>query len=285
MKLKDHKKWLMYSQILITLLVFINSYGILGGELKPDSSGYIDVNQVNLYFEIYGKGTTLLYLHGGLSSSLDFEKYIPEFSKHYKIIMIDRRGHGRSYDNDEPYSYDSMAEDIQAGLNVLKIDSVDVIGWSDGGVVGYHLASKFPTRVKKLIAVGANYLVQGMTETTIEWITSQLNLQGLYEHYPEIVTTYRAQNPNPQNFDQFVEKTRAMWLRDPYIAKEDLLKITIPVMLVAGDRDDIRLTHMQELHALIRNSQLCILPDTTHFIFDQYNDTVIIIFLSFLRSA
>lgn len=72
-------------------------------------------------------------------------------------------------------------------------------------------------------------------------------------------------------------------MHDPYISKEDFKKINIPVLLVAGDRDDIRLEHMSEMHSLLNKSQLCILPNTTHFVFDKKNDIITKILIEFLQ--
>ena len=261
------------------------SYGEIPNDnvIKPNSTGYIEINNVKLYYEIFGKGSPLLYLHGGLSSSQDFQKYMAEFSKYFEVITVDRRGHGRSFDNNETYSYSSMADDMNLFLEYLKIDSAFVIGWSDGGVVGYHLASKYPAKVKKLIAVGANYLVGGMANSVIKWITDHMTVEGISNSYPEVEKEYKKLNPNPENFEDFIYKTRNMWLHDPYIPKEDFIKIKASVLLVAGDKDDIRLEHMLEMHSLLQNSQLCILPNTTHFLFDEYHDIIADVLIEFLK--
>ena len=250
-----------------------------------DSSGYVEINNVKLYFDISGNGETLLYLHGGLSSSRDFSEYIPELSKRFSIITVDRRGHGRSYDNSERYSYSSMADDMSLFLEHFEIDSTFVIGWSDGGVVGYHLASKYPNKVRKLIAFGANYLVKGMTETSIDWITNQMNTENISRDYPTVEASYIELNPDPGNFNNFITNTRDMWLRDPYISQEEFSNIDVPVLLIAGDRDDIRLDQMIEMYSLMKHAQLCILPNTTHFLFDQYSDTFVRIVLEYLQEG
>jgi pimeloyl-ACP methyl ester carboxylesterase len=276
--------------ILILFLFILFSYELKvenknGNEIIADSSGYIEIKKVKLYFEIHGEGTPLLYLHGGLSSSLDFSKYIPELSKHFKVITFDRKGHGRSSDDDEIFSYASMAEYTNLFLDKIGISKAFVIGWSDGGVVGYHLASKYPFKVIKLIAVGANYLVEGMTELSIEWIKNQMTVEEISRTYPSVESDFKKLNPEPNNFQNFIAKTREMWLRNPYISNEDFVKINVPVLLIAGDRDDIRLEHMFEMYSLLKKSQLCILPNTTHFVFDEYNDTVAKILSEFLKQA
>ena len=254
-------------------------------EFIADSGGYIEIKKVKLYYEIQGEGTPLLYLHGGLSSSIDFSKYIPELSKYFKVISFDRKGHGRSNDDDEIFSYASMAEYTKLFLDTIGISKVNVIGWSDGGVVGYHLASKYPSKVIRLIAVGANYLVDGMTESTTEWIKNKMTAEEISRIYPSVENDFKKLNPKPNNFQKFVIKTREMWLRNPYISKEDFVKINVPVLLIAGDRDDIKLEHMFEMYLLLKKSQLCILPNTTHFVFDEYHDTVTKILIEFLEEA
>ena len=280
-----------FKKLVMTLIIFlfILFHGKLkaenqnGNEIIADSSKYIEIKKIKLYYEIHGEGMPLLYLHGGLSSSLDFSKYIPELSEHFKVITFDRKGHGRSIDDDEIFSFASMAEYTNLFLDKIGIRKAFVIGWSDGGVVGYHLASKYPSRVIKLIAVSANYLVEGMTEPSIEWIKNQMTVEEISRTYPSVESDFKKLNPEPNNFQYFIDKTREMWLRNPYISKEDFIKINVPVLLIAGDRDDIRLEHMFEMYTLLKTSQLCILPNTTHFLFESSNEIVTEIIVKFLE--
>ncbi|HPG41159.1 MAG TPA: alpha/beta hydrolase [bacterium] len=252
-------------------------------ELKPDS-GCAEINGVKLYYEIYGQGEPLLYLHGGISSGKDFREYIPDLSKKFQVITVDRRGHGRSFDNGEPYSYAAMGDEMNAFMDYMKIDSAYVMGWSDGGVVGFHLAGKYPERVRKLIAVGANYLVTGMTPGMIEWIETQMTAEGVAASIPGIKRDYLANNPQPENYASFISRSRDMWLREPYMEREDFINIGVPVLLVAGDKDDVTLEHMAEMYSLLENAQLCILPDTDHFVFAQRDETVLQVIYKFLNT-
>jgi pimeloyl-ACP methyl ester carboxylesterase len=284
-----HMKYRVIYVFFITWLMQLTSYPLIANEylnqhIEADSCGYAEINEVRLYFELHGAGEFLLYLHGGLGSSKDFEKYIPELSKYFTLITVDRRGHGRSFDNGEPYSYASMADDINQFLEYLGVDSAFVIGWSDGGVVGFHLASQYSNRVRKLIAVGANYRVEGLTQASLEWINNQLTVENMSKYYPQFKKDYETLNPQPDNFDNFIRQTKKMWLHNPYISKEDFIRIDKPVLLVVGDNDDVRLDHVIEMHSLLNESQLCILPNTTHFVFDEYNDIIMQIILKFLKN-
>lgn len=269
----------------ILFLSFINEVKSQNNENKfqPDSSGYAEINNVKLYYEISGEGEPLIYLHGGISSCRDFDNYISGFIKTHKVITYDRRGHGRSYDSDEQLSYSSMADEANLFLEYLGIDSAYVIGWSDGGVVGLQLAARYPSKVRKLVAVGANYLVSGMAEGSVEWISANLTPENISKSIPGFEDNYKSTNPDPDNFAGFVNRTREMWLRDPYVAKEGLQKITAPVLLVSGDREDMKPEHTSEMYSIIKNAQLCILPNMTHFVFGNYNTAFMELFLRFIK--
>lgn len=243
------------------------------------TSGYLEVNSVKLYYEIHGEGTPLLYLHGGLGSSKDFTPCIPALSEKFQVILVDRKGHGRSYDDNEPFSYAGMAVSMDAFMEALGIPKAFVIGWSDGGVVGLHLASRFPDRVKKLVAVGANYLVEGLQPDSIAWTKNNLTIEN--PSFADMEKEYRQVNPMPGNYPKFIRETQAMWLHDPLIAREDLTRIAAPTLLMIGDHDLITPEHALEMHSLVAGSQLCILPDTSHFVWAENTDIAIKLILRF----
>ncbi len=270
--------------LLVLLLIIVNfTVGSNTNIVTTKNTGYASISSSKLYYEIIGKGFPIILLHGGLGPGGHFDNNISELLKHFQIIQIHTRGHGKSYDNDQPFSYSSFAEDIYEVLDVLKIDSAYVIGFSDGGVTAYHLASKYPDKIKKVIAVGANYLVEGLTKTTNDWIYNSLNSENIIKNLPEIKNTYVTLNPNPDNFDQFINKTKELWLRNPYIKKENLEKITIPILLIAGDSDAININHLFEMHELIKTSQLCVLPDASHFVLSEKSKIVNQICIDFLK--
>src|ERR1035441_10550855 len=118
---------------------------------------YANVNDIKVYYEIYGAGEPLLLLHGNGGSIQNFEYQIPELSKHFKVIAVDSRAQGKSTDSDQEITYALMASDMSALIDKLKLGSVYVVGWSDGGNVGLELAFAHPQQVKKLVTFGANY--------------------------------------------------------------------------------------------------------------------------------
>jgi pimeloyl-ACP methyl ester carboxylesterase len=247
----------------------------------PAESGFAEIGAVRLYYEITGDGEPLLLLHGGLGGSEHFAEIVPLLSKSFEVITVDRRGHGRSTDDGEPYSYAGMAEEMRAFLDHLQLGSVKMLGFSDGGVVGFHLASTYPEMVERLVAVGANFRVDGMTPETVDFMTNQMTPENLGKVFPEVERAYRATNPQPDNYASFIERSQAMWTRDPYLTEQQMTGIKVPVLSIIGEHDAIRLEHALEMRSLIAGSQICVLPGATHFLLGEKPEVVLPILLDF----
>src|SRR5687767_13262293 len=100
------------------------------------SGKYAPVRGIKMYYEVYGSGTPLLLIHGNGGSIKDFSAQIPYFSKNYKVVLADSRAHGKTTDTGAVLNYEMMADDFDALLDYLHLDSCLVIGWSDGGING-----------------------------------------------------------------------------------------------------------------------------------------------------
>ena len=206
---------------------------------------FADVNGIKLYYEIYGKGQPLLVLHGNggsISNAIDF---YPDLIKKYKVIAIDSRGQGKSTDTDEPLTYEKMASDIHELLLQLNTDSVLIWGHSDGAILGLLMAMQYPKQVKKVLAFGAN----------IQADTNAL--------FPSDLDKMRNIISKP-NTEKSIKKLMQLMIDYPNIPYEQLSKIQIPVLIMAGDRDMIRPEHTLRLFQNIPQSNLCIIPGTTH---------------------
>src|SRR6201996_482020 len=122
-----------------------------------DSVGkYYDVRGIKMYTETYGTGKPLLMIHGNGGSIGAFAGTIPYFAKKYLVIAVDSRAHGRTKDDRDSLSFEMMADDFDALLTAMHIDSCYVLGWSDGGINAIVLAMRHPNKVIKLASTGAN---------------------------------------------------------------------------------------------------------------------------------
>src|SRR5689334_22541047 len=123
---------------------------------NPKAGHYVNTRGFKMYYETYGEGQPLLIIHGNGGSINNFLYQIPYFSKEYKVVIADSRAQGKSTDTADSLSYEMMADDLNALLDSLHLDSCYVIGWSDGGINGLLLAIHHSEKVKKLAVTGAN---------------------------------------------------------------------------------------------------------------------------------
>src|ERR1700761_479595 len=135
-----------------------------------DSVGkYYDVRGIKMYTETYGTGKPLLMIHGNGGSIGAFAGTIPYFAKKYLVIAVDSRAHGRTKDDRDSLSFEMMADDFDALLTAMHIDSAYVLGWSDGGINALVLAMRHPDKVIKLASTGANLTPDSTALTPPTW--------------------------------------------------------------------------------------------------------------------
>ncbi len=200
---------------------------------------------VELYYEVYGSGEPLLLIHGNGGSSRDFTAQIAHFRKNYQVIAMDSRDQGRSGDSAGKITYEKMTDDQAALLEHLKLDGVDVVGWSDGGIEALLLAIRHPGKVKKLVSMAANLTPQGLHPDALGFIKEMLK------------------DPNIPTRDR---KVTEMMLTEPQIKLTDVEKITAPALILASDHDMISDGHTLDIFHHIPNAQLQIFANATHLI-------------------
>ena len=230
---------------------------------------YVSIFDKKIYYEEYGKGTPLILLEGGMKSIKDFSLCIPELMKHFRVIAPDDPGQGRSEMLDT-MTYDLLAEYVSKLIDILKLDSAYVIGWSDGGIAALILSAKRPDKIKKVLASGANYTKNGyVSRDSTKKDTLEL-LAPDYQFPPEDQKWADGYFiANRANWRKIINDRIVMWYQNFYFPKELFGEIKIPVMIVSGDRDMIRLEHSIEMYRLIKAGQLCILPNTSHDVFGE----------------
>lgn len=218
-----------------------------------DSVGkYSYVNGIKIYYEEYGQGEPLLLLHGNSSSISTFEKQIPELAKQFHVIAVDTRGQGKSGEDGKLYTYDLFAEDMNALLDYMHLDSVNILGWSDGGNTGLIMAMKYSSKVKRLVTMGANVFID--KSVVDKWVFKELNRQMKKELDNDSSVWGK-------NRKQLV----TMLLTEPRHSFEELKNIKCPVLVIAGEKDVIKEEHTKAIAANIANSTLMIAPKETHY--------------------
>jgi pimeloyl-ACP methyl ester carboxylesterase len=223
--------------------------------------GLAPLNGASLFFAQFGEGPPppVLLLHGGLANAKYWGHQIKALTSAHTVVAMDTRGHGRSPVTSSKFSYSTFAEDAEALLNLLKIDRVAVVGWSDGAITGLQLAISRPERISRLFAFGANSSPDGLkpggsTNKVFASYTARCRAE------------YSQLSPHPERWSQLVTGLGAMWRTEPKFTKAMLATIKLPVVISIGEHDEIiRPDHTQRLAKLIPGARLMIQPGVSHF--------------------
>ncbi|MBV8276853.1 MAG: alpha/beta fold hydrolase, partial [Verrucomicrobia bacterium] len=200
-------------------------------------------------------------------------RQITALAPYHTVIVMDSRGHGRSTRNSQPYGYDLMADDVVALMDVLKVRRADIVGWSDGGILGLDLAMRHPERVDRIFAFGANTMTSGVKDNVDKNPTVAAYIERARREYEVYSAT-------PKEYDAFVGQIGQMWATQPNWTDAQLMSITAPVLIVDGDHDEaIKREHTEYIASTIPGAGLLILPNVSHFAFLQdpvlFNDAIL----------
>ena len=217
-----------------------------------------------IFYAVRGNGPTLVLLHGGGDSGEhSFVRQLGVFSERHHIVAPDQVGQGRTPDVPGPLSYTAMMEDTAALLKMLKLKQVDVVGFSDGGILALMLAVRHPELVRRLVISGVNIAPEGLNSADLEELRA-------------------SQIPRPKTID---EKLAHLWLTSPTeteLSLALLAKISQPVLVISGDRDAITLEHTLKIFHALPEAELCVLPGTDHATFSgrsEWLNPIISVFL------
>ena len=224
--------------------------------------GSVHVNDIAMWRAEFGPrdGKPVIMVHGGLSNSNYFGQVIPILAKEgFHVIVIDSRGHGRSTRSARPYSYELMASDVVSMLDALHIPKADLVGWSDGGIIGIVMAIHNPEHLNRVFAFGANTVPEGLIP--------DFDKQGVFADFEKRAgDEYKQMSPTPGQYEDFKQQVSRMWATQPHITSQQLKAIRTPIVIADGRYDEgIKQSHNRYMASAIPNARLVILPGVSHF--------------------
>jgi pimeloyl-ACP methyl ester carboxylesterase len=239
---------------------------------------YVQTKDAKIYYEVYGKGQPIVLLHGGLfGSTVEMADFIDKLKQNYRVIAISLRGHGKSELGTEPISLEQRASDAMAVINAVTKDSVTVLGFSDGGYAAYHLAVLYPSRINKIIAIGAGELYPGVREFKFTAEQAMSFDKPFFEQQLKLM-------PDPKRIEDLFSGLNACYNKLT-IGKDLLEKIKCPVLVMAGDKDDSNpVERVVKAARFIPKSQIAIIPNTTHECFTENFDATWASIVPFLKN-
>jgi pimeloyl-ACP methyl ester carboxylesterase len=233
--------------------------------LRPRSAlnrGFVRVGDLEMYFEQQGVGRPLLLLHAGFATiESSFKKLRAAFIDGHATIAFEQQAHGHTDDLDRPLSYEQMVEDTAFALSKLGLSGADVFGWSDGGIVALGLATRHPRLVRRVAIVGAGYSPDAEGP---EFKQRMREISPDNEHLASFREAYRKVAPHPDRWPSLVTKVRDNYCAFRGWSAAELRALAAPLLVMAGDRDIVRLEHAIELFRMVPRGQLAILPGSDH---------------------
>ena len=242
-------------------------------QLKPVDSGYAPVNGIKVYYEVYGKGRPLILLHGAFYTiGMNWAELIPELSKTRRVIALELQSHGHSPYSARKLDNKTLASDVEAVMNYLKIDSADVAGYSMGGSIAWQFAVSYPRRLQKLVIISSTHKSTGWLPAVNEAFKDFK--PEFFDNTP-LHTGYNAVAPDTTKWRKFIEQMIVFADESFDIGDSNIAKIKSPVLLIAGDNDGVDKVELARTYQLLGGniigdmnpmpkSQLAIVPAQAH---------------------
>jgi len=240
--------------------------------------GYVDAGGLRTYYEAEGTGEPLLVLHGGFCTVETFGGLTPTLAERHRVYSPERRGHGRTPDVDGPITYEIMARDTIAFMEAVHSGPAHLFGWSDGANVALITALYRPDLVRKLVLMGTAVNISGGTEFAQASI-GHLTVDMLP---PMLREAYEAVSPDgPEHFAVVVEKL-APAIAVTTTELSDLERITAPTLVIVADNDMVTIEHAAAMQRALPDSQLAVVPGTSHALPLEKPDLVLRLILDFI---
>jgi len=220
----------------------------------PKKSELVSINGKKIHYEVYGKGKPLLLLHGYTLSSKHWLPYVKDFDQEYEVYVIDLTGHGKSDPFKETLSIKSVAKDLDALIEYLKLDRIKAIGFSFGGDVLYQLALLKPNLIESMITIGAvgTWSVEDFPEYKKAFTFEK---RGDFSWLKDYHKTDERIKALMEQFTNYIVK----------VSTAELQSIKPEVLIMIGDDDEgMDFTEIARVKKNVPNSDLWILPNVSH---------------------
>jgi pimeloyl-ACP methyl ester carboxylesterase len=223
---------------------------------------YQNVNSIQMYYEESGSGEPLLLLHGGtgaVDGHRGWGKLRPVLSKQYRTLTLELRGHGRTNNPRKDLTYGQMADDARACLARMDCHRAVIAGIGDGAIVGLTMALAWPEMAQGLVLVGAHGGLDDQVTAALGGMTAEAIERGQPAWLTEMVQLHDT-NKWPGYWHVLLAQVTANALGGPPFSLDDLSRVSVPVLLAAGEDDPVgNVSQTVALKAALPTSEMLIL--------------------------
>ncbi|MDR3315357.1 MAG: alpha/beta hydrolase [Coriobacteriales bacterium] len=235
-------------------------------------NGYIRNEDAALYYEVHRgaleDAPILILLHGNGEDMHVFDGHIEQLLPYYTVLTVDTRGHGKSSRGDRPLSYELFATDLFTLANKLQIGNLLILGFSDGANTALELALRHQERIGAMILVGANLHPEGLTPLCLRGI----QLKKLKARMSELF----------MRKDTGESELADLMLTCPNIEASQLKTVTIPTLVISGEKDFIKEEHTELIATSLANARWQQIKEAGHFVMKDAPEEFDQIILKFL---
>lgn len=227
-------------------------------------------NNIKLYYELYGSGTPIVFIHPTSMGLLTF-KYQKPLSKHFKLLMYDLRGNGQSTHHHEYMSISTLSDDLYFLLKELKLKEVFICGYSNGGCIAQEFAIKYPDYVKGVILIGGFSEVNTFLLRT-EFLLGILTIRfgGLPLVAKAISRAHAKSKAFYQELECYINKSDKKMVSHmyqiglDYVATNRLQQIEAPLLLVYGQKDYYVHSYQYAFQKYVKNVEVVYVSNVKH---------------------
>lgn len=223
---------------------FIMEHGIAKSIILSDKSV--------LAYEIFGTGFPFVLLHGNGNDRTYFANQIPFFAKHFKVIVVDSRGHGKSTGELSQLSYQLMANDLYELFQAEQLKQAYILGFSDGANVAMAFSASYPNKVTKLVLNAGNYSVSGV-KLGVRILT---DMQYVLVKFLALFSSHFKKRKHVVH----------LMVAPTGLSKGMLKKISANTLVIVGKKDIIKIEHSMAIASTIPKATFVLIPNQGHLL-------------------
>lgn len=226
---------------------------------------YIELSDLNLYYEEIGDGEPIVFLHNAFSRGIiAFSAQIPELQNKYHCIIPDLRGHGRTVADKLEWTIPQLADDIIEFINKLELSKVNLVGFSMGGGVALYIANKRPELINSLITIGAASCVTDGLKSNADNFEYHIINNEEDKNFINLLK-HNHFDAHKGDWKSFAKTSVMNWRKYPNLTNQELGELRFPCMFISGENDEsIKKEHIETLVREVKNSKSKIIEGCGH---------------------
>jgi pimeloyl-ACP methyl ester carboxylesterase len=205
---------------------------------------------------------------------------IPPLAEHYTVYAPERRGHGRSYDHPDPYTFDLFADEALAFMDAVGLGRCRLVGWSGGGVMGLIMSLGAPERFERFVCLSGQMHLVGVKPKVFNAFKN-LTADTLDPGLADLLK--RTAPDGPDRYPSYFERMKFMSLTEPNLTEADLADLAVPTLILCAQKDIVTLEHSLAMHRAIPGSRFGVLPGAGHMSPWEKPDLLAAMMLDFLQ--